>query len=80
MFCLHLDLEGRPLLHCLLVESLKLVARVVAAEHDLSDLKADAFTELNELGVLVEAVELARVVHKLFIAVGIEIINNDKFG
>ena len=60
------------------MESLKLVARVVATEHDLCHLKADALAQLNELGVLVEAVELARVIHKLFIAVGIEI-NDDKF-
>ena len=51
------------------MESLQLTARVVATKHDLCHLEADALAQLDELGVLVETVEFARVVHEFFIAV-----------
>ena len=72
LLCLHLDLEGSPLLHGLLMESLQLVARVITTEHDLCHLKADALTQLNELDVLVKAVEFTGALHEFFIAVSIE--------
>ena len=69
LFSLHLDLEGSPLLHSLLMEPLQLTTCVVATEYDLCHLEADALAQLDELGVLVKTVEFTRIIHEFFIAV-----------
>ena len=51
----------------LFIHYLELIAGVVASEHDLGNLIANSLAPVQQLRVMVQHVELARVIHKLLI-------------